>query len=69
MKKKHELIKYAYDNYPKNTRFKTLLEQTVHRSTGVFELNEEDYNCIHDINTGQYVYEYGRWAEIIKQED
>ena len=67
MKKKHELLKYAYDNYKKGVRFKTLLEQTTHTSTGVFDLNEDDFNAISDVNTGQYVYEYGRWAEIVSE--
>jgi len=65
--KKHELLKYAYDNYKKDVRFITLLEKLTCRSSGVFELNEDDYNAISDVNTGQYIYEYGRWATIVPE--
>lgn len=64
MKKKWELLKYAYDNYPAGTRFKNLgCDDMVSESSGKFHL---DSDGVRDSET--YCFVLGtedKWAEII----
>jgi len=64
---KHELLKLAYDNYPKGIRFVPFIDGGTYTSSGKFELNPEDYDSITDAENGHYVYEYGRWAKILEK--
>ena len=65
--KKHELLKYAYDNYPKGTKFKSpSIHKTEIISTGQFRLNENN-DVLLDDEKGTYV-KYSNssgWAEIV----
>jgi len=69
--KKHELIKHAYDNYPKGTlaRFKTA-PNVDHISTGKFRIIEGTGNgtCVisEDDNHCFYASQGNEWAEIVK---
>jgi len=77
MKKKHELIKYAYDNYPKGSISVHKGTTAKHISTGKFKIEQDGYNgicvlsdsgteCFYSENTNG---EYGpTWAEIVEQE-
>ncbi|WP_443945563.1 hypothetical protein ACJVDH_00195 [Pedobacter sp. AW1-32] len=71
--KKHELIKYAYDNYPIGTRFKNLAtgEETI--STGVFELTDSGISTVGKkkiflFGINPNFHWSGKWAEIIPKE-
>lgn len=72
MKKKYELIKHAYDNYPKGTVFTSIKSGTEYISTGTFELSNISRNvyCILEGGYGERkvcVYSYlDGWAEIVK---
>lgn len=71
--KKHELLKHAYDNYPKGTKFKNLATGHEVTSSGNFELNETgifnsgkglDNAFLYGID--KYMPWHGKWAEIVK---
>lgn len=67
--KKHELLKYAYDNYPKGTKFKQMASGKTIESTGEFNLVvNTTYFYISDANNSNFVYsssDIGQWAEIV----
>jgi len=67
--KKHELLKYAYDNYPKGTKFKQMASAKTIESTGEFNLLiNTTYFYICDANNSNFVYsssDNGKWAEIV----
>jgi len=68
--KKHELLKYAYDNYPKGTvaRFGGKLPD--HVSTGKFEITDLNHNGeiqVMSDNGLECFYADGEWAEIIPE--
>lgn len=65
MRKKWQLIKQAYDRYPRGTEFKGLGESEVYISTGNFDFSGED---IFDVETGGWVYYSGKRAEIVQSE-
>lgn len=69
--KKHELLKYAYDNYPKGTKFKNLAGGEECTSSGIFEFSE--YGILNSTGIKNYIYGYkekvtwgDKWAEIVK---
>lgn len=61
MKKKWQLIKEAYDRYPKGTVFTGLGEFETYGSTGTFDFDGGD---IFDLKTKGWVYYSGIWADI-----
>lgn len=64
MKKKHELIKHAYDNYKAGVKFKNLGSGVLSVSSGTFHL---DNDGVRDSNTFAYVLgTENKWAKIIK---
>jgi len=66
--KKYELLKYAYDNYPKGTIARFGGKAPDHTSTGKFEitdLNSEGDIQVMSENGLECFYCYGEWAEII----
>lgn len=65
MKKKHELIKHAYDNYPKGTKFMSVTTDTELISSGQFEFTS-DGRIIGTPRGTVYSPEFGKWAEIVK---
>lgn len=67
MAKKHELIKQAYDRYPKGTRFRIMGAIAECISEGSFSIDAFDSIYMNDRN-GTYVYQSGQWAEIIPSE-
>jgi len=63
--KKHELLKYAYDNYPKGTKYTNLGSKEVSTSSGVFHI---DSNGVRDSETYSFVLgTEDKWAEIIPE--
>lgn len=69
---KHELLKYAYDNYPKGTNFNQMYSGKLINSTGVFKLNiYETWFNISDSVKGDFVYcsFNDRWAEIVSDKN
>ena len=63
MKKKHELIKYAYDNYKAGVKFKNLGSGDITISSGTFHL---DNDGVRDSETYAYVLGTAdKWAKII----
>lgn len=68
--KKHELIKHAYDNYQKGTKFTPPYMSTEYISTGIFNvLSDGDVEMIHP-ETGKatvLVMCGQEWAEIIPE--
>jgi len=76
--KKHELLKFAYDNYPKGTNFKSTNGIDYH-STGNFTCWQDHFNdASHEMSVWQinklgrpqgmvYDGETKEWAEIVKQ--
>jgi len=65
--KKHELLKHAYDNYPKGTKFLNLgaSERTLCESNGVFYA---DKFGVKDSETHYFIFGSGKWAEIVTEE-
>lgn len=66
--KKHELIKHAYDNYPKGTRiYSTSGNRTLHETQTPYLIDE--CGSVQD-NYGWLIYYKGidKWAEIVKDE-
>lgn len=61
MKKKHELLKYAYDNYPKGTKWQWSEYGGIITSTGIFHFND-DYILT---SNGSAVFDGNKWAEIV----
>ena len=65
--KKHELLKYAYDNYPKGTvaKFKTA-PNVEHISNGKFHIFDDgiDYHVCGGDNSDCF-YSNKEWAEIV----
>lgn len=62
--KKWELLKYAYDNYPKGTKFKSLHSGIEFKSTGNISFIEG--LGILNIPVGDgIIYDNGIWAEIV----
>jgi len=59
--KKWELLKYAYDNYPKGTKFKSLTRDAINISSGIFIIDD---NKIKDSNFSIAHSQFG-WAEIV----
>ena len=67
--KKHELLKYAYDNYPKGTvaRFKSA-PYVDHTSDGVFKfLDIKGEITIFSGSGLNCFYNDGDWAEVVKE--
>lgn len=73
--KKHELIKYAYDNYPKGVKFDTPFTDGI--STGKFTLWQPDFHHLAPVNgvwrvdedgkPSGMVFDGDKWAEIIPE--
>lgn len=66
--KKHELLKYAYDNFPKGTKFKSVtgIEGT---STGKFKFLDGDKGiAMEGVDVGGLILGYGFeiWATVIE---
>lgn len=63
--KKFELIKYAYDNYPKGTIVHSTSENGTQRTlTGIYHINE--YGSVEDSGWLVYNSSQRKWAEIVK---
>lgn len=65
--KKHELIKFAYDNYPKGTIFYQLASGKEIKSSGVFKIIEGGGGfgiCDDENGNGVYAQHSNRWAGI-----
>jgi len=69
--KKHELLKFAYDNYPKGTQFKTLSNNPENAvSSGEFRIAENDFQgyWVSDVDTSWVICNHkNKWAEIVPQ--
>lgn len=63
--KKWELLKYAYDNYSKGTKFKSLTRESIHTSSGIFFFDEDDK--LRDTENSIVHSQLG-WAEIITEQ-
>jgi len=63
MKKKHELLKYAYENYPKGTKFKSKTIDSVFDSTGSFYF--DDTEKIRCSGNDHIIYSQHGWATIV----
>lgn len=63
--KKHELLKHAYDNYPKGVlcRFNTA-KKNYHISNGIFHVTEDGKYIMGGDNFDCF-YDEGEWAEIV----
>lgn len=68
--KKHKLLKHAYDKYPKGTRVKSLYNDFVSISSGVFVLSTNIWRDLNDCKNDFDVYDMAsqRWAKIITEE-
>ena len=68
--KKWELLKHAYDNYPKGTKFLSIAHKEKCISNGIFYFGAIDKeNILTEVDSiGRYVYIAGKWAEIIAEE-
>lgn len=68
-KQKWELLKYAYDNYPKGTVFKWTDEGNNIVSTGAFKIDYGNSKSIsltdHEKEIGYLVFDGIEWAEIV----
>lgn len=68
--KKHELLKKAYDEYPKGTIFKNMATQKQVESCGNFTFSKTTsaHIWIYDTMASDLVYNdmTGKWAEIVK---
>jgi hypothetical protein len=65
--KKHELLKFAYDNYPKG------IEVHFHGKEATFELNgnysfDEEGDIIDSTKRGVYLADKDKWATIVNHE-
>jgi len=63
--KKHELLKYAYDNYPNGTKFNALRTSDVKVSDGDLNLIKE-FGDIIILSDSNILYEAGCWAKVVK---
>jgi hypothetical protein len=66
--KKHELLKHAYDNYPKGTKFKNLTTGKENISIGSFEVGTFGITTSEEIEGGKTLlcrYKDLKWAEIV----
>lgn len=65
--KKHELLKYAYDNYPKGTKVKSIYDDTISISSGVFVLSTNIWCDLGDCSKDFDVYDFAnkKWAEVV----
>jgi len=68
--KKHELLKFAYDNYPKGTKFISgSKSKEIIESSGVFRIsqNESQGTWVTDYVTSYVICSTnGKWVEIVK---
>jgi len=68
--KKHELIKYAYDNYPKGTKFIGASDYAgkIQESTGDLRFSDNYFGIINYPNGKGIIYDGDKnaWAEIVK---
>lgn len=64
MKKKHELLKYAYDNFPKDTKFTWGGDDII--STGKFHFND-DTIVVGEDEIEYQVYDGKNWAIPVKE--
>jgi len=62
--KKWELLKQAYDKYPKGTKFNALRTSDVKESNGAFDLIEQHDDII-IISKEGIIYEAGCWAKVV----
>lgn len=65
--KKHELLKYAYDNYQKGINFKNIATGQIVESTGKFILSGFG---VYDEGNNHYLYSVtndDKWAEIVTE--
>jgi len=65
---KHELIKYAYDNYHKKTKCKWLESIGVISCSGSYHFVNDNSNRIQDSN-GYCIFDGEKWAEIIYEKE
>jgi len=66
--KKHELLKFAYDNYPKGTKFLNLTTGKENVSVGSFEVGTFGITTSEEIDGGKTIlcrYKDFKWAEIV----
>lgn len=63
MKKKWELLKYAYDNYPKGAKFKSPYSKVEAISDGIFNFDED--GSVSTLGMNVYYSVEDKWAEII----
>lgn len=66
--KKHQLIKHAYDNYPKGTVFLSCVTESKITSCGVFHLSKQ--GSVVDSESKMFVKNYtsDKWATIVTDE-
>lgn len=73
MKKKHEIIKYAYENFPKGTLFRWYKGVAPFVSTGKFKFEFSDSNALFidltddSTDAGVTVFDGHKWAEIVPE--
>jgi len=68
--KKHELLKYAYDNYPKGTKFKNLSTGKENISIGKFEVRTFGIVTSEEVDGGKTLlvrFSGLKWAEIVTE--
>ena len=68
--KKHELLKYAYDNYPKGTKFKSAPSKIENVSNGKFIISCTGAVKMDKNERGTIIFSpINGWAEIVKEEN
>lgn len=73
MKKKHEIIKYAYENFPKGTLFRWYKGVAPFVSTGKFKFEFSDNNALFvdltddSTDAGVTVFDGEKWAKIVPE--
>lgn len=72
--KKHELLKHAYDNYPKGTNFISFADnKEVVASSGKFRVSQNNHQGIWvtDVETSWVVFcpDKKKWAEIVENKE
>lgn len=66
--KKHELLKHAYDNYPKGTKYKQHpYSEIINIASGNYEINDVSvYDVEEDLALFIYSDKFAVWAQIVK---